>query len=290
MVETRQSPEPPPTEVRFSPRPPNQLIPVEIVDRQELLTRMKGRMLRKRERADFHILVICRSGTGTHYVDYEPVPLSAGTLLRIHPGQVQSYIVDSDLEASMVVWPRDSHHADPDGEQWFPGSSEPTSWHLDHEDFGRVLSWVEELRHEQETFDGSKRAIELTKALLCVFLLRLADVLPESPRRVTQLPTAYVDFRGLIELRLFERPSISELAHDLGYSSRTLDRACQQVTGQTAKQVLDERIALEIHRLLTHSSRPIARIAVDFGFTDPSNFSKFVKRHLGELPRAVRSA
>lgn len=277
-------------EVRFMPRYPNQLIPVEIVDRQELIARMKGRDLGDRERADFHILVVCTSGTGSHYVDYQSIELSAGVLLRIHPGQVQRYVVDSDLEATMVIWPRESHHADPDDDRWFPGSASPTSWKLDEESFARVIGWVEDLQREQDRFDSTKRSIELSKALLCVLLLRLATELPEAPPNVSRLPAAYVDFRESIEQRLYERPGINDLAHDLGYSSRTLDRACQQVSGQTAKQVLDERTSLEIHRLLTHSSRPIARIAADFGFSDPSNFSKFVKRHLGQLPRLIRGA
>lgn len=83
-------------------------------------------------------------------------------------------------------------------------------------------------------------------------------------------------------------PSVTELAHDLGYSTRTLDRACRQATGRTARQVLDERVGLEIRRLLTHTDRPVSQIAGDLGFDDSSNFSKFVRRQLGALPTQVR--
>lgn len=44
----------------------------------------------------------------------------------------------------------------------------------------------------------------------------------------------------------YQRPNMIELAQELGYSSRTIDRACRQVTGRTAKQVLDERVAFEV--------------------------------------------
>ena len=80
---------------------------------------------------------------------------------------------------------------------------------------------------------------------------------------------------------------LASLAYDPAYN---LDRACQQVTRQTAKAVVDERVALEIRRVLTHSDWATARVASAFGFTDPSNFSKFVKRHLGALPGEVREA
>ena len=79
------------------------------------------------------------------------------------------------------------------------------------------------------------------------------------------------------------------MAEDLGYSTRTLDRACQRATGRTAKQVVDERISLEVRRLLTHTDLPVARIATDLGFDDASNFTKFVKRQLGLPPSEVRT-
>ena len=277
-------------EIRYSPRRWTQLLPAEVVDRGELLSRIAGRELADRQRADFHQLIVCTAGTGTHHVDFEPISLSAGTVLRIHPGQVQRFVPDNDLEALMILWPRESHHADPDGVEWYPGSNEATHWHLDDDLFKRLLVWVEEIQQEQERFNGSNRHISLMKALLCSLLLRLAAELPNSAPSVPHLPAPYLDFRRLIEERLYERPGITDLAHDLGYSSRTLDRACQLVTGQTAKQVLDERIALEIHRLLTHSDRSVAQVANEFGFGDPSNFSKFVKRHLGQLPRQIRQA
>ncbi len=279
----------PPLAVRYVPQQGSPLLPVEIVSRQAVLARIEGRELADRQRADFHQLVVCTAGTGKHEVDFESIDLAAGMLLRIHPGQVQRFIPGSDLEAVMIIWPHESHHPDPDGNDWFPGSNQATYWQLNDQVLDKVLGRVGELQREQERFDGSKRSIALMKAMHCVLLLRLAIEFSELEKDGDSLlPVPYVDFRTLIEQRLNERPSVSNLARDLGYSSRTLDRACQQVAGQTARQVLDERIALEIRRLLAHSDRSTAQIALDFGFRDPSNFSKFVKRHLGVLPSQVR--
>lgn len=154
--------------------------------------------------------------------------------------------------------------------------------------FDRILSSVEEFRYEQDRFDGSPRRVALLQALLSTLLLRIATEIPESTPDAGRLPQPYLDFRTFIERRLHERPAVVDIARELGYSSRTLDRACQQVTGKTAKQVADERVALEIRRLLTHTHESISRIGADFGFFDPSNFSKFVRRHLGGLPGEIR--
>lgn len=288
MVTSRHQPDRQPIGIPFSPQHRHKGLPVEVLNRSEVVDRIAARELASRQRAEFHQLVVCTHGSGTHNVDYEPITLQPGTLLRIHPGQVQQFVTESELTARMVVWPASSHQADPIGRVWFPSSTDATSWTVDDELLAKILGWVDELRQEQERFNGSPRNSGLMQALLAALLLRLAIELPDSAPTDSRLPTPYLDFRELIERRLYERPGITDIARDLGYSSRTLDRACQQVSGQTAKQVLDERVALEVRRLLTHSERPVARIAVDFGFSDPSNFSKFVKRHLGDLPRGIR--
>lgn len=277
-----------PIGIPFSPHGHHRLLPAEVVRRSELLKRIAERELANRQRAEFHQLIVCTSGRGVHEVDFEPVELSTGTLLRIHPGQVQRFVLDSDFEAVMVIWPPGSHHEDPEARPWYPGSAATVRWEVDDALLAKTLDWVGELEAEQHRFTSSPRSVDLLQAMLRSLLLRLAIELPDAPPSTSRLPAPYLEYRELIEERLYERPDITRLARDLGYSSRTLDRACKEVSGQTAKQVLDERVAFEIRRLLSHTDRPIARVATDFGFRDPSNFSKFVKRHLGLLPRQIR--
>lgn len=279
-----------PIEVEFDPPRHRRGIPVEVVDRSGLLARISARQLASRQRAGFHQLVLCTAGHGTHDIDFEPVEVSVGTLLHIHPGQVQRFIPDPVFEAQLVVWPPESHHADPEAPAWYPGCDVPTRWQLEGALWTRTLGWVAELRSEQDRFDGSPRHRELMRALLAALLLRVAIDLPRTLGGASRLSQPYLAFRELIEEQLYERPRVVDLAREIGYSTRTLDRACQQVSGQTAKQVLDERAALEIRRLLTHTNQPISRIAADLQFHDPSNFSKFVQRHLGAAPGQIRGA
>lgn len=288
MVRSRHRGDEAPLPVEYAPTQ-NGALPVEVLERSSVLARHDDRDLGHRQRVGFHLLMVCTVGHGIHVVDFEPVEMAPGTCVRIHPGQVQRFVPDPPFEARMVVWPVDAHPADPAAPTWYPGCGAATTWDLEPDPFAQVLAQVDDLRAEQERFDGSARRGALLQALLRVLLLRIAIEVPESVPDATRLPEPYLHFRKGIEQRLHERPTVVDIARDLGYSSRTLDRACQQVSGQTAKQVLDQRLALEIRRLLTHTDRPIARIAADFGFHDPSNFSKFTRRSLGELPGEIRA-
>ena len=71
---------------------------------------------------------------------------------------------------------------------------------------------------------------------------------------------------------------------------RTLTRACLAVTGRSAKQVIDERVALQARRLLAATDEPIAQIGRQLGFPEPTNFGRFFTREVGVSPGAFRAA
>lgn len=263
------------------------LLPLEVLSRADVRAKAGPTEMRSRQRAHFHVLVVCLRGEGIHHVDFEPVEMKQRTLLHIHPGQVQEYQFDPDFEAQMIVYRPDLHRTFIPGQEWFPGSDVATRWHLLPGDCDFVRDSVRELRAEQERFDGSPANIVLMESLLAAFLARL-HLLVHTPAPATQLPESYVSFRRYLEEHLRSRPTVTACASALGYSTRTLDRACQEAVGQTAKVVLDERIAFEIRRLLTHTDVTITRIGSTFGFADASSFSKFVQRHLGASPTDVR--
>lgn len=287
MAGSHRSPEPTPVEVSYAPQRGFRATPVEVLDRSRVLAR-HGPQAARHQRLGFHLLMIGTEGHGTHIVDYEPVDVAVGTCVRVHPGQVQQFVTEPEFEAAMVVWPVDAHPADPSAPAWFPGSGAATSWQLEDTYLASVLGWVEELREAHLRFDGLSRSHELLRTLLKALLLRMAIAFPESVPDAGKLPQPYLELREHLEAHVSQRPTVAAMARDLGYSTRTLDRACQAVQGQTAKQVVDERVALEVRRLLTHTDRSLAAIASEFAFSDPSNFSKFVKRHLGSLPGQIR--
>ena len=74
----------------------------------------------------------------------------------------------------------------------------------------------------------------------------------------------------------------------LGCSVRTLTRASLAATGRTAKQLVDDRVALEAKRLLAESDLPVAEIGARLGFTEPTNFGRFFARTVGSSPGQFR--
>ncbi|MFF3849779.1 helix-turn-helix transcriptional regulator [Streptomyces sp. NPDC002328] len=100
----------------------------------------------------------------------------------------------------------------------------------------------------------------------------------------------YARFRAELERSYAVTRRAADYAHRLGYTVKTLTRACLAVTGQPVKHVIDGRVALEAQRLLAHTDEPVATIARRLGFPEPSNFGKFFARHTGVTPGAFRLA
>lgn len=209
-------------------------------------------------------------------------------LLHVHPGQVHQYQFDPDFDAHVVAFRAGLSRTTIPGHEWFPGSGVPVVWDLSADDFVPIRSAIREIRREQSRFDGSVASVMLLESLLAVLLARVHVHNGESPDP-TALPEAYVRYCEFVEQHFRDRPTVSSCARQLGYSTRTLDRACHDAVGRSAKTVLDERIAADIRRLLTHTEVAISRIGAAFGFTDPSSFSKFVSRLLGDSPSAIRT-
>ncbi len=97
-------------------------------------------------------------------------------------------------------------------------------------------------------------------------------------RFVRELETGFADAR-----------SVAAYAQRLGYSTKTLVRACQAVAGIPAKELIERRIVLEAKRLLAQSSLPVGVIASETGFSEATNFVKFFRRREGMAPTQFRA-
>jgi AraC-like DNA-binding protein len=92
-----------------------------------------------------------------------------------------------------------------------------------------------------------------------------------------------------VETNLHRERSVKYYARRLGYSEKTLTRACIASEGRTAKVMIDERVTLEAKRLLAHSRSSAAEIGWQLGFSEATNFAKFFKRMARVTPSTFRA-
>ena len=78
------------------------------------------------------------------------------------------------------------------------------------------------------------------------------------------------------------------LAKELNMSVRQTGRILQQTYGKGFREKMNEcRLAVAVD-LLKNTSKSIAQISEILGYSDPANFSSFVKRQTGISPAQIR--
>jgi AraC family transcriptional activator of pobA len=95
----------------------------------------------------------------------------------------------------------------------------------------------------------------------------------------------YRQFQNQIGQKLSARVSIADHAARLRISTTHLNRVCRDLAGKSALDVVHDRIITEAKRSLTYTVLPVASIAYQLGFNDPSYFSRFFKTKTGYSPR-----
>lgn len=92
------------------------------------------------------------------------------------------------------------------------------------------------------------------------------------------------EFREILIDNTFNSRDAKEYASKMNISYGILNRVCKNVVGSTPKQCIDYVLIAEAKKLLRITNKSIKEIAFDLGFDGASNFSKYFKKHVGELP------
>jgi AraC-like DNA-binding protein len=287
---------PPTPAVSVQPRPaPTVAGPsgVQTLTLTELAERVPRDQLRRPHRLDHHLLMLVTVGHGSQTVDFVRYRCRPGTLVWARPGQVIRYWPEPGFDAALVRWapgflpPLRAATAlveDPFGPVWCQ---------LAGEDEDAVINEVTQLGVDCERHPDNGLGEELLRHQLAVLILRVAMLLPQEHPAASTLDgaaeaAAFLRFRREIERSYADTRRVEEYAARLGCSVRTLTRASLAATGRSAKQLIDDRVALEAKRLLAYTDEPVAEIGYRLGFPEPTNFGRFFAREVGLSPGAFR--
>lgn len=95
-------------------------------------------------------------------------------------------------------------------------------------------------------------------------------------------------FTQQLERHFREHLSIEQYAQRLGISAAHLNALCRRLAGQSALQMINQRLLLEAKRCLVYTAMTINQVSDSLGFSEPAYFSRFFKRGTGQSPKAFR--
>ncbi len=156
------------------------------------------------------------------------------------------------------------------------------------EKHARLLGWmdliVEEFNHPVATPLGILRVLV---ELILLEAERIIDI-PAATPKTARARTLARQFLLKLEEGQPLNVSVSEIAHSLHISERQLVETLRREVGKSPRMLIEERLALEVKRLLVDPSLTIAEVGYALGFENASHFSRFFRRHAGLSPREFR--
>jgi len=96
------------------------------------------------------------------------------------------------------------------------------------------------------------------------------------------------DFNFLVDQHFRDKHSVSDYASLLNKSPKTISNLFGKLSDKKPLQIIQDRIMLEVKRLLKYSDKPISEIGYEVGFSDIQSFSRFFKKNQGLSPSDFR--
>lgn len=95
-------------------------------------------------------------------------------------------------------------------------------------------------------------------------------------------------FIQLINNYYLEKRTVEEYSELLSVSPNYLSQTIKTVSGKNALSFINDRVVAEAKSLIQFTDFDIAEIAYNLQFSDPTNFGKFFKKHVGITPLEYR--
>jgi AraC-like DNA-binding protein len=270
---------------------------LEILPVSTLRRRTSANFLRKPERITFHLIICVTSGRCSHMVDCRTVECRQGSVVTLHPGQVQRYDVSTGWQGWLVLFrpeflqPQESETALNEMDVFRQLDALPSHLLVEDVEYKAVVESIARMFSDTQRDAGSGVLHALLRSQLHAMLIRLhlAQARREGPRiDPPALVKCFRRYRLAVEEHFRKRHAVAGYAKLLGCSEKSIGRAVREIAGITAKEFLSQRIALEAKRLLVHTALPVSVIANRLGFDEPTNFVKFFRREVQKSPGAFR--
>ena len=159
---------------------------------------------------------------------------------------------------------------------------------LNFSDFEDLYRLFQQIHNEKRALaEDSHHFLRSSLYLLLIKLNRHYGSTFSSEGNVIQ-DHRILQFKLLLETRIKELKTVEEFAQQLGISKTYLNKLCNSHFGKPCSHLIAERLLLESKQALLFSSKDIAVIAYEFGFSEPSNFIRFFKKHTNQTPLSFR--
>ena len=254
----------------------------------------------KPHRHSYYEMFFFIKGDGTHDIDFKTHAIKSNTIHFVSPGQVHIVKRGLDSNGFVILFSREFYYwgLENTGALYeLPFLNNNTTKPIVELNpiesvFFREL--FETIEKEFKNTNKPEDKQEILRSYLKIFLIK-AQSLFDSSKKLTAPDGENMGqdiakkFKILLEQNFLKQFKVNDYAEMLNVSAGHLSDLLKNHFGKTPSDLIQERMLLEIQRILLHSDDSIKEIANTLNFEDPSYFTRFFRKHTGQSPQDFRS-
>lgn len=155
----------------------------------------------------------------------------------------------------------------------------------------RLRGYCEQLRRAFD--EGHAYRLEVLRGLLTTFLYECLALYGSEAHALAGKSASEAilwRFRHLLDRNFLTCQSVASYAKLMRITPGHLTEVVRSETGQSASELIAERLFYEAKQLLAHSELTIADVSTHLLFSEPTHFSRFFKRMARVTPRQFRES
>jgi len=244
-------------------------------------------------RHNFYEFLYIQSGEGKHEIDGISYYLKANTFHIISKGQVHQFLFAKEIEGYLIRFKDNILPAVLSSKEgYYYNILHQISQHQDltveASDSVLVRVLLERMLEEYKRQSAKVIDLSLIQHLLYPLLILMHRYSTTSIKKQDYQQNQYIQFVNLLEEHYKHQHSLDFYAPKLGVTKRQLSIICQEKTGKTAKQLVNERILTEAKRLLKYTTLSLKEISDRLGFSTLAYFCLRFKKGVGQTPTEHR--
>jgi AraC family transcriptional regulator, transcriptional activator of pobA len=268
-----------------------------LVIKLEDLFKKYDSIIQKPRRVSFYQIALITDGQGSICIDSFKYNFKPRSLLAVSNGQVIVIEDAKNIKGYAICFSEEYIYKYPDDLQWinslklFDPLGDSFLIDLCDSEFSELINTIKRIESEINTVDNYAKDEILINTIKTLVIIseRIKRTKNDNYKTDDRNSDYAAQFRKKLEEHYRESRMVNFYAGNLSVTSKKLNRVTCSYFGRSVKQIIEERVILEIKRLLIHSNQSVKEIGCSLGFNDPTNFNKFFKKYMKLTPTEYRA-
>lgn len=257
---------------------------IEIQSIKSFLSKTESKLLEVPHRLDFWIFYYVTEGSIKFSIDFNEYNCKKGDLIVISKDKVFSLKINYNVDGYVFLFNenffiKNSDNQDLDLIKFFETPINAPVLNINMSDKCTSRKLIDLLYKEAQNTSNNYKLLRSIFASF-VYAVRLENEQDISKASIATYRN-YYEYKTLIYKNYKKLKKVSDYENLLHLTKKTINKACRESAGVSAKKLISNRIILETKRLILQGDLKYYQIANELGYEEPANLASFFKTNTG---------